>query len=114
MELPPLHIKEGLAVAVIVGFAFAFNEIVFVDVHPAALAPVTVYVVFAVAVITTEDPVNAPGLQVYDVPPVAVKVVVFPKQTIVGFEEAVIVGEAPTVKEMVLVVEHNPVAPITV
>ncbi len=84
------------------------------DVHPAALAPVTVYVVFAVAVITTDDPVNAPGLHVYDVPPVAVKVAVFPKQTIVGFDEAVIVGDAPTVNEIVLVVEHNPLAPVTV
>jgi hypothetical protein len=60
----PLHIKDGLAVAVIVGEFFAFNEMVVVELHPAAFVPVTVYVVFAVAVITTFAPVKAPGFHV--------------------------------------------------
>ena len=46
--------------------------------------------------------------------PPAVNVALLPLQIKVGEEEAVTVGLGLTVKEMVLVLEHVPVLPITV
>jgi hypothetical protein len=87
---------------------------VFVDVHPAAFEPVTVYCVFTVGLTTTEAPVKAPGFQVYEVAPVAVRVVELPRQIDVGAPVAVIVGVLLTVNVMVFEFIQEPFAPVIV
>jgi hypothetical protein len=91
-----------------------FTEIVFVLEQPAAFVPVTVYTVVTVGVIATLVPVNDPGFHVYDVAPDPVNVAVLPMHNNVGLNEAVIVGDALTVREMVFVFEHEPETPVTV
>jgi len=49
-EVSPLHIADGLAIAVTDGNEFTVTLTVAVPVHPAALVPVTVYVVVALGV----------------------------------------------------------------
>ena len=97
-----------------VGLLFAFTEIVFVELQPAAFVPVTVYITVPVGVITTLVPVKAPGFHVYDVAPAPVNVAVLPIQRRVGLEDAVIVGDELTVKDIVFVLVHEPLVPVTV
>ena len=59
-------------------------------------------------------PVNAPGFQVYDVAPVALKVAVEPIQIKVGLALTVKVGNVLTVNDNVVVVEQTPLSPVTV
>ena len=51
------------------------------EAHPAALVPVTVYVVFEVGDTTILAPVNEPGIQVYVEAPLAVNVTDEPRHT---------------------------------
>jgi hypothetical protein len=87
---------------------------VLVEVHPAALEPVTVYCVLRVGLTTTDVPVKAPGFHVYDTAPFAVKVDELPRQIDVGDPAAVIVGFEFTVSKIVFVFVHEPFAPVTV
>jgi hypothetical protein len=73
-----------------------------------------VYVILAVTVIATLDPVNDPGFQVYVDAPKADSVAVDPIQIVVGVEDAVIVGVTPTLIVNVRVVVQAPVLPVTV
>lgn len=114
VELLPEQIVLGLATAVTVGLLFAFTEIVVVELQPAAFVPVTVYITVPVGVITTLVPVKAPGFHVYDVAPAPVNVAVLPTQRRVGLEDAVIVGDELTVKDIVFVLVHEPLVPVTV
>ena len=88
----PEHIvgEEEDATTVGVGFTGILN--VLVDVHPRVLVPVTVYVVVTDGVTTTVLPIKAPGFQVYEAAPVAVKVAEFPIHIARGFLVAAIVG----------------------
>ena len=64
VELPPEQMVEGAAANVKEGNAKTVTPTVACAVQPVAAKPITVYVVFMVGVITTEDPVNAPGVHV--------------------------------------------------
>jgi hypothetical protein len=74
--------------------------------------PTTVYVVFEEGVTDTEAPDRLPGFQVYDVAPLAVKVVVCPEQIVV--ELVANVGVAAMVTTAVLLPEQAPFTPTTV
>ena len=75
---------------------------IFPPTHPAALVPVTVYVVVLVGETDTLAPLNAPGVQVYVEAPLAVNVVPDPTQIVAGDADAVTVGNwfVATVIEM--------------
>ena len=59
-EVAPLHIADGLAVAVTDGNGFTVTLTVAVPVHPAVLVPVTVYVVVALGVTVLLAPLPNP------------------------------------------------------
>jgi hypothetical protein len=63
VDVPPRHIRDGEADAVIVGVLNTVMEIVFVLEH-VPFTPLTVYVVLTVGVTTIVPLVNAPGFQV--------------------------------------------------
>jgi hypothetical protein len=117
---PPLSVvlfpaQSGFkeAVAVIVGIGFTVTVIELVDVHPAALVPVTVYVVVASGVNAT--PLLTPPLQTYVAAPPPLSVVLFPSQS--GFKDAaaVTVGIGFTVTVIELVDVHPAaLVPVTV
>jgi hypothetical protein len=92
---------------------FTVTVTVAVLLHP-DVVPVTVYVVVVVGETFTgfEDP--NPSLQVYEVPPDAVKELVPPLQILVGKAEAVIVGIGFTFTVTVAVLLHPDVVPVTV
>ena len=83
--------------------------------QPAAVLPVTVYVVLIVGVAVIVAPVIAPGFQVYVEAPLAINETVLPEQTSVEDAVTFIVGVGLTFKFKVLVAEH-PAAffPVTV
>jgi hypothetical protein len=60
VELLPVHMDVGLADAVTVGNGFTVTLTVAVPVHPAALVPVTVYVVVVLGVTVLLTPVPNP------------------------------------------------------
>jgi hypothetical protein len=93
--LLPEHIVVGLPLAVTVGFGFTIKLIVRVLVQ-IPLAPVIVYVVVTVGLTATLAPVSAPGFQVYEVAPFAVKVAELPTHIAVGFDTTVNVGVGVT------------------
>jgi hypothetical protein len=101
------------AVAVTVGIGFTVTVIELVDVQPAALVPVTVYVVVASGV--NAIPLLIPPLQTYVAAPPPLSVVLLPAQS--GFKDALAVtvgiGLTLTVIELV---EVHPAAlvPVTV
>lgn len=111
VELPE-HIVGGAAVAPTVGVAFTVTVTVAEPVQPPVL-PVTVYVVVAEGLATTEEPVAAlspvDGLHEYVVAPPAVSVVEFPLHIEVE-GETVTVGVGETVTVAVAVPGHCPVA----
>jgi hypothetical protein len=84
-----------------------FTVMVFtaVLVHPLTLVPVTVYVVVTVGEIKIDEPM-APVFQVYVLAPLAVKVVVLPKQIIEFVAVTVIVGGGFTVIVFTAVFVH--------
>jgi hypothetical protein len=96
----PKQIAVLVAAAITVGPENTVNVTVFVLVQP-PFAPVTVYVVVTVGLTTTDVPVKAPGIHVYVVAPLPVKVAELPAQTAVGFATALTVGIGLTVKETV-------------
>ena len=67
-----------------------------------------------VGLTTTDVPVNAPGVQEYEVAPVPVKVADEPTHNNVGVLVAETVGELFTVNEMVPVFEQAPLFPVMV
>ena len=82
-------------------------------VHPAALVPVTVYVVVITGETVTDVPLSAPGCQVYVEALLPVSVVDEPEQMEVEVAEIVTFGKALTV--IVLVdVFVQPLAPVPV
>lgn len=85
-----------------------------VAVHPFAAVPVTVYVVVDAGETVTGDPLNDPGIQLYDVAPVAESVVELPEQIVAVPDEAVTVGVAFTAIACVAVDEQPPLVPVTV
>ena len=109
----PEQIEVGVAVAVIVGVGLTNSVTVLVFVQP-PLEPVTEYVVVTVGETVTLAPINEPGIQVYVVAPDADKVALLPAQMTVGETEAVTVGVLLTVREMVRVLVHDPLDPVTV
>ena len=76
---------------------------VLVFAQPEGLEPVTVYMVVTVGLTTVVGPVVAPGFQVYDAAPIAVRVELLPIQIIVGLAVAVIVGLDFALIEMAVV-----------
>ena len=114
VELLPMQIIVGDALAVIVGLGIMLIEMVVVF-EQEPLFPVTVYAVVIVGVTTILAPVKAPGFQVYVVAPDAVKVADVPAQIAVAEATAVTVRVGFTVKFNVLVaVQPNVVLPTTV
>lgn len=95
VELFPLHNKVGVPEAVIVGVGVTVILTIAVDVQT-PFEPVTVYVVLFNGVTTTLDPINALGFQVYDVAPVADKVVELPEQIVLAEAVALMVGKGTT------------------
>jgi len=86
-----------------------------VPVHPAALVPVTVYVVVLVGDTVLELPVPRLCDQLYVLAPFAVNVVLCPEHIVAGDAEAVTVGNALTVTLTDAVPVHPAVlVPVTV
>jgi hypothetical protein len=111
----PLQIAVGELEAVTVGLEFTITEIVLVFKHPAALTPVTEYVVVMVGLTTTLEATVPIGFQVYVVAPVAESVTDPTTQIAVGEAVAFTVGFALTTSATVLVlVQPNPLAPVSV
>lgn len=69
------------------------------------------YVVVTEGLTITDDPVSAPGFQVYEVAPVALRLAEFPAQTVP--DVALTVGEGLTVTTALLVEEHPEELPVT-
>ena len=63
---------------------------------------------------TIDVPVDPPGFQVQVVAPDPVKVEELPEQITVGDADAETVGVVNTFKVIVLVLEHEPLLPVTV
>ena len=117
VALLPLHIGEGVG-AVIVGSGFTAIATVVVFTQPLPSVPVMVYVELIVGLAVTDEPVVAlkpvEGVQVYVVPPVAVKMVLLPLHIGAGVG-AVIVGGGFTVTATVVVLTQPlPSVPIMV
>lgn len=103
---------DELALATNVGVLPTVTEIVSVSIQ-VPLAPVTVYVVGTAGETTTALPVREPGIHVYVVAPVAVKVALFPLQTVVAVLLTLTVGVVLTVRLTVRVTEQLPLDPVT-
>ena len=113
-ELAPLHIADGLAVAVTVGNEFTVTLTAAVPVHPAVLVPVTVYVVVELGV-TVMLAVLPPVFQLYVFAPLAVNTDVAPLHIAAGLAVAVTDGNGFTVTLTVAVPVHPAVlVPVTV
>jgi hypothetical protein len=118
-EMPPLAVNVVLCPLQIVvvppmttmGNAFTVTNCVLVDVHPLAFVTVTVYVVLALG-LTLMATVVAVVDHTYDVPPLAVNVVLWPLQIVVVPVIAG-VGKAFTVTVLLVVAVH-PFAFVTV
>jgi hypothetical protein len=111
----PAQIVELFAEAVMVGNAFTVIAIVEVFEHPFPSVPVTVYVVEAVGLSVTGDPVSDPGIQSYVAAPLPVNVTASPVHVVLLEADAVTVGNAFTVTSTVAVFEHpGPFEPVTV
>lgn len=114
----PLQIANVPAVATIVGDAFTVNEPVPVPVQPAALIPVTVYMVVTVGLAVTGVPVDADrlvaGAQLYVAAPDAVMVELVPLHIAAGDGVTVSTGIGFTVTVTVAVVTHPGAVPVTV
>jgi hypothetical protein len=65
--------------------------------HPKPLVPLTVYTVVAVGVTTIVEPGMPPGFQMYDTPPLAVRVTEVPAQTLLLVLVTLSVGSGFTV-----------------
>ena len=104
--LLPAQIVVADAVVVTVGLELTVIVIVAVFEHPGPFEPVTVYVVVDAGVTTTDVPLSEPGIQVYDVVPLPVSVVLPPGQIEVLDAVAVTVGCEPTVIVIVFVPVH--------
>jgi hypothetical protein len=117
--LPPVQ-YEGLGgFTVTVGKGFTVTVTVAVFVHPAAVVPVTVYVVVTVGFAVTVAPVVelrlVAGAHEYVLAPLAVSVVLLPEQMEGAFGLMVIVGKGFTVTVTVAVPVHpDDVVPVTV
>lgn len=112
VELAPLQMAVGEADAVTVGKGFTVTETEAVPEQPAAVVPVTVYVVVPDGLTEMLDP-DPPILQPYVLAPDAVSVEACPLQMAAGLAEAVTVGKGFTVIVTVAVPEH-PVAVVPV
>jgi hypothetical protein len=112
--LEPLQIFVGDAEATSVGVGVTSKFVVVLEVHPAALVPITVKMVELAGVTVTVAPLKFPGFQVKDAAPLAVKVAVLPLQIDVGELLAIIVGVGFTITLTVRVDEQTPFAPVTV
>ena len=113
VELWPLQTAVGDAVAVTVGSGFTVRVTVLVPVQPAAVVPVTLYVVVVegVAVKLAPDPL---GLHVYVLAPDAAMVELWPAQMAAGVAVAVTVGNGFTVSVTVVVpVQPQASVPVT-
>ena len=88
-EVAPLHIADGLAVAVTDGNGFTVTLTVAVPVHPAVLVPVTVYVVVPVGDTVLELPLPKVCDQLYVLAPLAVNVDDDPEHIVAGDADAV-------------------------
>lgn len=91
-----MQIVCGEAVATITGNGFIVAVIVAVPVQPAALVPVTLYVVVDAGVSVNDEPLPD-GFHEYELPPVAETVTASPAQTDDGDTLAAMVGTALTV-----------------
>jgi len=97
------------------GGAFTVTLTVDVFEQPFASVPVTVYVVDAVGASVTGEPESDPGIQLYDVAPFPVNVIVSPAQEEDTDEDEVTEGSAFTAMETVDVFEQPfPSVPVTV
>jgi len=113
--LCPEHIVAGLADAVTDGNGFTVTLTVAVPVHPAALVPVTVYVVVLVGDTVLELPVPRLCDQLYVLAPFAVNVVLCPEHIVAGLAVAATDGNGFTVTLTVAVPVHPAVlVPVTV
>jgi hypothetical protein len=83
-------------------------------VQPKLLDPVTLYPVGVAGETTITELVAPPGDQVYERPPLAVKVALSPEQVMLAEVAAVIVGLGFTGTVMVKIPAHTPLVPITV
>lgn len=113
--LPPEQIVVLDAVTEIVGFGFTVMVCTAELIQPFASVPVTVYVVLVVGETVTEFPVSDPGIQVYELAPFAVSVVLLPSQMVLPDAVAVTLGVGLTVIVLVEVLPQ-PLAsvPVTV
>ncbi len=82
-DVAPLHIEVGEAAAVTVGNEFTVTLTVVVPVQPAALVPVTVYVVVALGVTVLLAPLPKLFDQLYVLAPLAVNTEVSPLHIVV-------------------------------
>jgi hypothetical protein len=113
----PEHIVDEAGVTVTVGSGVTVTVTVWLALHE-PLVPVTVYVLVDAGLAVTVAPVVAlkpvPGAHVYDVAPLAVRLVLLPAQIVADGGVMVIVKEAFTVTVTVLVLEHEPLVPVMV
>lgn len=104
-----------LVVAVTVGNGTAVTVTVFCPVQPKLLVDVTVKVVVLLIVTATCDPVNEPGVHVYVLPPLAVRLRVAPVQAVGLAADAIMVGFGLTdITCVAVAVQPAALAPVTV
>ena len=111
--LCPAQMVAGEAFAVILGGFISNTVVVAVLVHPFTPVTVTVYVVLAALGVTEIEALVSPVLHKYVPPPVAVRVLLKPSQTVFGEALAVAFGCGFTVTVVVAVLVQPP-GPVTV
>jgi hypothetical protein len=111
---PPLHIVVTVAELLMFGPAITCTGIFTVRVHPFTSVPITVYVVLVSGVTRMELPLWFMGCQLYVLAPFAFSRMVLPGQIVSDDADAVTLGNAFTVMVTVLVVEQEPLVPVTV
>jgi hypothetical protein len=112
-DVSPLHIVDGLAVALTDGNGFTVTLTVAVPVHPSAVVPVTEYVVVELDV-TVMLAVLLPVFQLYVFAPLAVNTELAPLHIAAGLADVVTDGNGFTVTLTVDVPVHPAVlVPVT-
>ena len=110
----PIHIDEGLELAVTVGLGITLIFIVFVDVQPNGVEAVTVYTVLDNGVTVIDAPVNGPGVHVYVENPPAVNVTLDPAHNVLLDATAVNVGLETITGRVLILVHPKALIPVTV
>ena len=111
--LSPWQMDGGDASTPTVGVGLTVTRIVVVSAQFVPSVPMSVYVVDDDGATTMDVVVALPGIQVYDVAPLAVSVVVVPEQTVDDVAEAPTVIGVPNVIDAVVVVVQ-PLKSVTV